>query len=255
MIFQTIAPVLGFAERPSDLALKGGTHALWAPPIDYVSRVFLPMVHQMGFYAEIGTEQWGWYPEGGGIVHAHVERCTGLKGLMLEERGRLIEITGLSVVSNLPLSIAERQRNRVLMRLRQAQLEAEIALLEAPSVGQGTFVFLLAQFEQGIAGFSALGARGKRAERVAEEAVDDLLAHLHSRATLDPHLSDQLILYMALCEGVSAFTTSKITSHLLTNIWVVERFLPARYKVRGSIGQSGHVHVQGVGFRGMAPHS
>jgi RNA 3'-terminal phosphate cyclase (ATP) len=250
MIFQTLAPVLGFAEEPSDLILKGGTHTQWAPPIHYLSEVFLPTVYPMGFRAEIGTERWGWYPEGGGVVHAHVATCRKLKGLVLEENGKLMEIRGQSVVSNLPLSIAERQRNRVLMRLRQEKLEGEIALLEAPSSGRGTFVFLLARFERGMAGFSALGARGKPAEQVAEEAVDALLTYLHSGAAVDPYLSDQILLYMALAEGTSAFTTSQVTSHLLTNIWVLKHFLPLRCEVRGSLGQPGHVHIEGTGFRG-----
>lgn len=250
MIFQTVAPVLGFAEASSDLILKGGTHTLWAPPIDYLSDVFLPMVHPMGFYAEIGMERWGWYPEGGGIVHAHVEPCAGLKGLVLKERGRLLEITGRSVVSNLPRSIAERQRDRALTRLGQEGLWAEITLTKAPSVGRGTLVFLVARFEHGIAGFSALGARGKRAEQVAEEAVDALRTYLDSGAAVDPHLSDQLILYMALAEGTSAFTTSQVTSHLLTNIWVVKHFFAVRCEVHGTIGQPGQVHIEGMGLRG-----
>ena len=247
MIFQTVAPPLGFAKQRSSLVLKGGTHALWAPPIDYLSEVFLPTVRRMGFEARIATERWGWYPQGGGIVHAEVVPSASLEGIILEDRGPLRTITGLSVVSNLPRSIAERQRNQASKRLRGKGLEADISLLEAPSIGTGTFFFLLVHFEHIVAGFSALGARGKRAEKVADEAVNELFSYLRTGDAVDPYLADQLILYMALARGRSSFTTSQISRHLLTNVWVVEQFLPVKFQVEGKLGEPGSVRVEGIG--------
>ncbi|MCD6336486.1 MAG: RNA 3'-phosphate cyclase [Candidatus Latescibacteria bacterium] len=248
MIFLTIAPPLSFAEEKSSLVLKGGTHARWAPPIDYLSDIFLPTVRRMGFEARIATERWGWYPEGGGIVRAEIVPRTSLEGITLEDRGALEAITGLSVVSNLPRSIAERQRNQALKRLRGKGLEADISLLEAPFTGTGTFFFLTAHFEHIVAGFSGLGARGKRAEKVADEAVNELFAYLQNGDAVDPYLADQLILYMALARGPSSFTTSQISRHLLTNVWVVEQFLPVKFQVQGRLGEPGRVRVEGIGL-------
>jgi RNA 3'-terminal phosphate cyclase len=41
-----------------------------------------------------------------------------------------------------------------------------------------------------------------------------------------------------------AFRTSQITQHLLTNIWVVEQFLGARFQVIGQAGQAGEVQIR-----------
>ena len=90
-----------------------------------------------------------------------------------------------------------------------------------------------AEFENTQAGFSALGARGKRAERVADEACQALADFLVSDAAIEPHLADQLILPMALAKGESRFTTSQITRHLTTNIWLVRQFLPVQFEVNG----------------------
>ena len=166
---------------------------------------------------------------------------------MLEDRGTLKAITGLSVVSNLPRSIAERQRNQALKRLRGKGLEADISLIEAPSTGTGTFFFLSLEFERLVAGFSGLGARGKRAEKVADEAVKEFFSYIQTGDAVDPYLADQLILYMALARGPSLFTTSQISRHLLTNVWVVERFLPVKFQVQGRLGEPGSVRVDGVG--------
>jgi RNA 3'-terminal phosphate cyclase (ATP) len=114
---------------------------------------------------------------------------------------------------------------------------------KAPSPGQGTVLFLVLESEGGVSGFSALGKRGKRAEQVAEEAVDQTIEHIKSERCIDPHLSDQLIPFAALAKGKSLFTVSRITRHLLTNIWVVEQFLDVRIEVKGREGEPGRVEI------------
>ena len=102
-------------------------------------------------------------------------------------------------------------------------------------------LFLWAEFENGVAGFTSLGAPGKPAERVAEEACEGFLEYYRSEAALEKHLADQLILPMVLADGLSSFTTCQITSHLLTNIWVVEQFLDTHVEVEGKEGERGRV--------------
>ena len=249
MIFQSIAPVLAFAGERSEVVLKGGTHTNWAPPIDYLREVFLPMVRGMNLNLTIETEHWGWYPEGRGVVRVTVAPTSSLKGIDMTDRRDLIGIEGRSVLSNLPISIAERQRDRTLKRLEAEGLGARIDVAEVPSVGRGTFLFLLIRYAGGVSGFSALGARRKRAERVADEAVVPFLDHHRSGAAVDPHLADQLILYMALAGGRSTLEVSRISQHLLTNIWVIAQFLPVRFEVEGCLDEPGHVAVDGIEHR------
>ena len=250
MIFQTILPVLALAGGQSQITLLGGTHTPWSPPIDYLQEVFLPAIAQMGLAAELTTERWGWYPRGGGIVHGQVKPAINLSGCDLSKRGPLLSIKGLSAVSRLPLSIAQRQRQRALARLQKEGLSAHIEVSEVPSVGPGTFLILVVQFENVAAGFSALGKRGKPAEAVADEAVDQMIAHVRSSGAVDPNLADQLVLYMALAQGSSRLSTSRISAHLLTNVWVLEQFLPGPMTVEGDEGEAGTVVVEGVGLSG-----
>ncbi len=83
----------------------------------------------------------------------------------------------------------------------------------------------MAEYETSRAGFSSLGQKGKPAEKVAEEAVDDLLAFHQSGAVLDQHLADQLILPLALTKWAGTLTVEHVSNHTLTNIWAVEQFL------------------------------
>ncbi len=129
--------------------------------------------------------------------------------------------------------------------LRREGFDPQIEIVDAPARGQGTALFLLAEFENVRAGFTALGRKGKPAEEVAEEACAKFLRHYESGAALDQHLADQLILPIALAERGSSFTTCRITQHLLTNIWVVEQFLEIRFLVEGEEGKRGKVTIMG----------
>jgi RNA 3'-terminal phosphate cyclase (ATP) len=244
LILQALFLPLSLSERSSAITVLGGTHVPWSPPFDYLKQIFSPMLEKLGCRINLGIVKWGWYPKGAGEVRCSIHPAEKLTALNLTERGRLLNLTGISVVSNLPTSIAERQRNQAFKILREKSFSAEIKIVQAPSVGQGTFFFLKAEFEKSIAGFGALGAIGKKAEKVAEEACEEFLEFMQTRAAIDPHLSDQLIQYLALADGPSSFTVSRISKHLLTNIWVVEQFLPAEIKVEGIEGNEGKVTVR-----------
>jgi RNA 3'-terminal phosphate cyclase (ATP) len=243
LVLQTLLLPLSRCEDSSKIKVLGGTHVPWSPPFDYLKEIFAPMVKKVGCEIALEIKMWGWYPKGGGEVLCTIQPTSRFSPLNLTERGKLCSLSGISVVSNLPNSIAERQRNQAMKILKDKGFSPEIKLLQAPSVGQGTFFFLKAEFENSIAGFGALGERGKRAEKVAEEACADFLQFMQSAGAIDPHLADQLIPYLALANGKSTFTVSKITQHLLTNIWVVQQFLPTQILVEGKQGEPGKVTI------------
>ncbi|UCF86724.1 MAG: hypothetical protein JSV71_04365, partial [Nitrospiraceae bacterium] len=99
-------------------------------------------------------------------------------------------------------------------------------------------------YENVLSGFSSLGKRGKPAEIVGEEAAERFLDFHHSPQCLDPHLADQIVVYLGLSREHSSITTSHITQHLLTNLWVIERFLNVRYQVEGEMHSEGKVLIE-----------
>jgi RNA 3'-terminal phosphate cyclase (ATP) len=242
LVFQTLVLPLAFAEGDSHLTIRGGTHVAWSPPFHYLQHVYLPTLARMGIEATVEINQWGWYPIGGGEMKARVKgqgiRDGGappipypLSPITLVERGELKRLWGISALSNLPAHIAQRQKRQAERLLRERGFTPEIEIVDAPSPGQGTVVFLVAEFENVVAGFTSYGARGKRAEKVAEEACRELIQYYDSHQALDKHLADQLILPMSLAAGQSGFTTCEVTQHLLTNVGVVERLMGVKAEI------------------------
>ncbi len=243
LLLQALLPPLIFAKDRSSLSLRGGTHVPFSPTFHYINEVFIPVLHKLGIEIKADIESYGFYPKGGGKVKVEITPADRIIGTNLLDRGEIKSIKGISGVGNLPLSIAERQKDSAVKVLASQGLKAEIESIAVPAFGNGTFIFLKAETENCIAGFSSLGERGKRAELVGEEVAKSFLDYYLTNMCLDPHLADQIVLYLSIAHGESSFTTSEITNHLFTNLWVMERFLGTFYKIEGEIGNPGKVTI------------
>ncbi|MEW5955332.1 MAG: RNA 3'-terminal phosphate cyclase [Candidatus Micrarchaeota archaeon] len=253
LLLQALLPPLAFASRPTKIELRGGTCAHFAPPQLYVQRVFVPSVAKMGLKLEMDVEKWGWFPKGGGVLHATVHPVERLSAFNGTERGALKELDCIAALSNLPEHIAQRMKATALKHFveKPAGVAPKVELVRAPAMGEGAMFFVGARYGRSLAGFTSIGERGKPAEKVAEEACAAFSAFHSSKAAVDDRLADQIALYCALAQGRSEFTCPRVSKHLESNIWVIERFLPAKFEVEHSPGLA-RVAVEGIGFRARA---
>ena len=92
--------------------------------------------------------------------------------------------------------------------------------------------------------FCAVGERGKPAERVADEVVDEVIAYMKSgRTAVDPHSADQLLLPLAWATGSSEYRVAEVTRHLTTNIAVIRQFVDREIVCEGEEGGPGIVRI------------
>lgn len=227
----------------SEVTLEGGTHNDASPCFHFLDVTWQRYLALSGMEVSLRLRRPGFYPRGGGGVEAEIRPCPRPRGVQLAERGPLRHISGFSAVAGLPESIAERQARRAVERLAATGHSASLGR-ERWAGGPGTVLALVVEADPVPTLFFGLGARGKPAERVADEAADQALAFLDAGpAAVDPHSADQILLPLVLAEGPSSYTVTEVTSHLLTNLEVVRRFVDRKVACQGAAGTPGTVQI------------
>ncbi|MFH0737003.1 MAG: RNA 3'-terminal phosphate cyclase [Candidatus Micrarchaeota archaeon] len=210
LVAQTLLPILLRAAKGSELRIIGGTHVMKSPGFDYFEKVFLPAIARFGVDAGCRMLKPGYYPRGGGEIEVDVRPCS-LKGCtswpQTDDTGVLIRLSGLPT----PVAIREK-KIFVQNRIEDVRIRHD----EALSIGNAVTAW------RGFRGAYTLGAKGKRAEAVAHEALDAINAE---KGDVDIHLADQLLLYAALAKGKTTYSTSAVSGHLKTNAYTISKFL------------------------------
>ncbi len=227
LVLQTLLPGLISADRPSRLCLSGGTHNPMAPPIDFLAKVFLPLLARQGPRVEVVLERYGFYPAGGGRVQVTIEPGP-LSRLELLHRGEVRRRRICAVVSRLPISIARREVETARRRLGWKPKETEVREVDSP--GPGNVVCIEIHYEHVTEVFTGFGQRGIPAEKVAARVAAEAKRYLQAEVPVGEHLADQLLLPMALAGG-GRFRTLPLSQHARTNLDVLQRFLDLRVEV------------------------
>ncbi|MDG3007355.1 RNA 3'-terminal phosphate cyclase [Paludisphaera mucosa] len=249
LVLQTLhLPLAMRAETAARVVLTGGTFNPKAPPYPFLEQTWRAHLTHMGLAVALATPAAGFYPRGGGRLEAWIEPGTP-KPWVRTTRGDLLRIRGVAGTANLREDVARRLRDRALTRLAEEgwNVDLEIETATWPSPGQGAAISLTAEHAGSApATFVAVGERGKPAELVADEAVDELLDFLGvPDAAVDPHSADQILLPLALAEGRSVYTVSRVTEHLRTNAGTIRAFLDREVAIEEAVAvdQPGRVVV------------
>jgi len=230
LVLQTLhLPLAMRAETAARVVLTGGTFNPKAPAFPFLETTWRGSLASLGMPVALAMPVAGFYPRGGGRLEAWIEPAKP-RPWVRTTRGDLLRIRGVAGTANLHRGeVAERMRDRALARLADAgwNVDVEVETATWTSPGQGAAISLTAEHAgTPPATFVGLGERGKPAETVADEAVDELLDFLGvPDGAVDPHSADQLLLPLALAEGRSVYTVSRVTEHLRTNAVTIRTFL------------------------------
>ena len=210
--------------------IRGGTNVLWAPPIDTYQQVLFPLMEKMNIRAGVEIKERGFYPRGGGHVITTLDPVGKILPMDLIHLGELVSIKGICFSQNLSERIG-REIVGSCKKTLEPIADAEIEIQNTRGDSRGAGICLVAEYENGRLGSNALTTREYSADKTGADAANDLIQEMKSGATVDVHTADQLLPYMAMAEGKSAFKVSNISRHLLSQMDTLESFLDVRFGV------------------------
>ncbi len=223
LVLQTVLPALLTAPAPSKLVLEGGTHNPMAPPFDFLSKSFLPLINRMGPTVTAELERPGFYPAGGGRFNVSIIPAPRLLALEMLERDAIRSIRVRAVVANLPRSIAEREA-KLIGRLLSLSEDSLIVEEVRGANGPGNAVAVEIELEHHTEVFTGFGEVAVRAEGVATRVAQEARSYIASGVPVGRYLADQLLIPMTL-SGAGRFRTGPLSRHTTTNLEVIRQFL------------------------------
>ncbi|WP_436345175.1 RNA 3'-terminal phosphate cyclase [Natronorubrum sp. FCH18a] len=230
LLFDSLLPLATVLESQLSVTVTGGTDVPFSPPLDYSRHVKLPLLRRLGLTAASEVDRRGYLPDGGGRVTLHLAP-SALGPIDLTDRGTLegVRLYSTESASLADRDVAFRQAEGALERLALDEFGLEILERRETTVASpspGTAIVLRLDHGTGVAGFAALGERGKPAERVGEDAADALNRFLEESgprtAPVDPHLADQLLVYLALEGG--RVRVPAVTEHVASSCELLAEF-------------------------------
>jgi RNA 3'-terminal phosphate cyclase (ATP) len=255
LLLQSLIPVLSCAKKWTSVTLQGGTNNPYAPPIDNLQTVVLPILSLMGLKGSLKLIKRGFYPRGGGIVKCTFQPFGKLEPLILHEYTAVSEINGIAYSARLPCHIVQRMAQSAQATFHERGLPCRVTTecLQSSdpkcASNPGTGICLYAKLTPvGRLGSDRLGERRIPAEKVGHRAASNLIRQMSSRAPIDKFLGDQLIPFLALATGNSIIRVSELTSHTSTCINIAKQLTNAQYKIHKGPGPSAQITCQGIGI-------
>lgn len=222
LVLQTVLVPLMLAHAPSRLVIEGGTHAMAAPPFEFMQKTLMSVLERMGPKLSITLERHGFYPRGGGRIVVEITPAP-LRAIECLQRGEFKSGKVEALVAGIPFDIAERELQAARKVLSEWPDEAFGPVHLPAECGPGNAVLIHAEFEHVSEVVSGFGKIGVPAERIGKTTARRMAGYLSGGAFAGPYLQDQLLLPFAMAGG-GAFTSVKVSEHTRTAGKLIERF-------------------------------
>lgn len=226
LVVQTILLPLALAGG-GQIIVKGGTHNSASPPYEFLTRTFAPILARLGIPVQFHLERPGFYPAGGGEIRVDVGPANMLGNPIDLTSERLTDQASAEVlIARLPYGVAEQEISVLQQGLQTIGLHVTPQLRTiVDSKGPGNVILLTMQSTGGLSVvLSAFGEKGVLAEDVPKTLIAQAKQLMTVDSPIDEHLTDQLILPLALSGG-GRFLSVAPSEHTRTNIDVLRQFI------------------------------
>ncbi len=257
LLLQSVLLPSLFAPGKITFTISGGTCGKWQASVDYLQHILLPQLRKFVKRIELQIIKRGYYPKGGGQIILEIspkiktkdftdqkkffqELPQQVPAITLTSFDKWEQIRGIINLSKelQEKEVGERIKTAAEKTLQPSRLPTAIRIeyVDSRSVG-GEVLLWAAGTTDGdvdvnnplLLGSDVLIEKGKTSEHIGAEVAEKLLREINGGFPVDPHLADMLVPFLALRPG-SALATREITPHALTNMHVVEQFLPVKFR-------------------------
>lgn len=249
MLAMTILPLLCFANKESTVTIKGGLFQDFAPSAFHMQHVLFPLLKDMGIEAHLKIIKPGYVPKGSGEIELTIKPIKDkIKPIKLINQGKPINIKGFALSSHLAKrQVSHRMADACKKFLKEAGFyNSDIEIIyDNASVQRGAALAIYAITDTGCAiGSDMAGKIGRSSEYIGEFVANAILEDINSGATVDRHIADQLIIYAALASGRTEYLMPRMTEHIESNLWLIEKMLATKTKIIDN-----RIVIEGIGFR------
>ena len=164
LLFQTLLPALAHASQKSTVRLEGGTHNVWCPSFEFLTKSYLHTINRLGYCVTSSIQRYGFVPDGGGdwtaTIHPHKpDKCA----LDLIHRGEIITQKALVISANIPEDIPNTQINYLKNKSTRPFTTLDNISVESPGVGN--LISLMTVLKTAINVCDAWEEKGIKSER------------------------------------------------------------------------------------------
>jgi RNA 3'-terminal phosphate cyclase (ATP) len=242
VIASALAPLLARSGGFSEFDVEGETFSNNSMTFDYFENVLGTFWRRQNIHLHSQITKAAYSREAEGLCRVEIEPAsfTGIKCL---DRGRPQLLQATVSFSKLGYGVADRAVSHLQKLAHSVKTNFDCDVQEVASDSPGMQITVWMQYENGIGGGSAMGAKKLPAEQVAQEAFEKCFDWIADEAPLDPILAEHALLPSCFADDGSEFYVSDLTSRFLTISWVVKQFSPVRIMIKGKQGESGVVKI------------
>ncbi|MBS1702213.1 MAG: hypothetical protein JST12_11170 [Armatimonadetes bacterium] len=237
-----LAPILSRSGGYSDFEIEGETFSNNSMTFDYFNQVLGSFWRKQNLHIQAEILKAAYSRDGEGLCRIEVEPSP-FAGIKYAERGRAKLLQASVSFSKLSFAVADRAVSHLQKLAHSVRANFDCDVHEVPSDGPGMQITVWMQYEHGIGGGSAMGAKKIPAEQVAQEAFEKCFDWIADEAPLDAILAEHALLPACFADDETEFRVSELTSRFTTISWVIKQFSPVRIMIKGKQGESGVVKV------------
>ena len=242
VIASALTPILARSGGYSEFEVEGESFSNNSMTFDYFKNVLGGFWRKQNLQINCEVTRAAYSRDTEGSCHFEVEPGP-FSGIKFTNRGRAKLLRASISYSKLSVGIADRAASHLQKLAHSVKAIFDCEINELPSDISGIQITVWMQYEHGIGGGSAMGAKKLPAEQVAQEAFEKCYDWIATEAPLDSICAEHAILPACFADDGSEFSVSELTSRFMTIAWVVKQFSPVRIVIKGQQGESGIVKV------------